>query len=45
MTIDKYTLKSNFDNKYFYVKTQEKLLNMHNRKKWIKMLDLLNQRK
>ena len=37
-----YTPKFSLDNKYFYIKTQEKLLNIFNKKELIKILNSLN---
>ena len=45
MVIDMHTLKLSLDNKYIYVKSQEKLLNVLNRKKLTKISNLQNQKK
>lgn len=40
-----YIFKQSLDNKYFYIKIQKKIFNIHNRKKLMRILDLLNQKK
>ena len=35
-----YILKPNLDNKYFYIENQKKLLNVLNKKKQLKILNL-----
>ena len=43
--MDKQIPKLGSDDKYFYIKMQEKLFNMLNRKKLIKISNLWNQKK
>lgn len=45
ITIGKYTPEPSLNDKYFYVKTQEKLFNVLNSKKQIRIPNLQNQKK